>query len=337
MPENSTHLMQPLDVSVFAPMKREWRKVLGAWKEECEGAGTNYATVPKQAFPRILRKLLKKDYSKAIISGFECTGLFPLNPARALSKLPVEDREVETHVQQQLLDKLSAMRYNPGPNTHAQRPKKADKLPPGASYTCKAKGKSPAVRPSGDSLRSSSSSSSETGSDSDHDSESDSSETENSASVRASVNRLSLKVAVAKKKRLAQEKSAAAAAERRDRDLQVDVDSEEEVEGLAGQQQAAATKSRNVPVLVTQEKEKEGEEIYLPGVFVVALYAGDWFVGQVLNKKEEPEADEREDYLLLNFMEKMRGDVLKWPSKVDHLNMLKVSQVIYRYRTYLNY
>lgn len=48
LPENSTHLMQPLDVSVFAPMKRQWRAVLGRWKEECEAAGTNFATVPKQ-------------------------------------------------------------------------------------------------------------------------------------------------------------------------------------------------------------------------------------------------------------------------------------------------
>jgi hypothetical protein len=29
LPKNSTHLMQPLDFAIFAPMKRRWREVLG--------------------------------------------------------------------------------------------------------------------------------------------------------------------------------------------------------------------------------------------------------------------------------------------------------------------
>jgi hypothetical protein len=48
LPENSTHIMQPLDVSVFAPMKRKWREILGNWKDECTAAGDNYASIPKQ-------------------------------------------------------------------------------------------------------------------------------------------------------------------------------------------------------------------------------------------------------------------------------------------------
>lgn len=48
LPENSTHLLQPLDVSVFAPMKRRWRQILGDWKDECVRNGTNYASIPKQ-------------------------------------------------------------------------------------------------------------------------------------------------------------------------------------------------------------------------------------------------------------------------------------------------
>ena len=47
-PENSTHLLQPLDVAVFAPVKKEWRKVLNAWKEEMVADGQNYASIPKQ-------------------------------------------------------------------------------------------------------------------------------------------------------------------------------------------------------------------------------------------------------------------------------------------------
>jgi hypothetical protein len=52
LPENSTHLLQPLDVAVFGPMKRKWKEVLTAWKEECARKGTNYATIPKQVIKK---------------------------------------------------------------------------------------------------------------------------------------------------------------------------------------------------------------------------------------------------------------------------------------------
>jgi hypothetical protein len=62
LPENSTHLLQPLDVAVFGPMKRRWREVLTSWKEECVRHGRNYATIPKHCFPGLLRQLLEKDF-----------------------------------------------------------------------------------------------------------------------------------------------------------------------------------------------------------------------------------------------------------------------------------
>jgi len=33
LPENSTHLLQPLDVSVFRPLKMNWRKVVRKFRE----------------------------------------------------------------------------------------------------------------------------------------------------------------------------------------------------------------------------------------------------------------------------------------------------------------
>jgi hypothetical protein len=72
LPENNTHLMQPLDVFVFAPMKRRWREVLSAWKDKCDREGRNFAALPKQQFPALIRKLMDKDYSESIKSGFEC-------------------------------------------------------------------------------------------------------------------------------------------------------------------------------------------------------------------------------------------------------------------------
>ena len=34
LPENATHMLQPLDVTVFGPMKRRWREILADWKED---------------------------------------------------------------------------------------------------------------------------------------------------------------------------------------------------------------------------------------------------------------------------------------------------------------
>ncbi len=52
LPENSTHILQPLDVAVFATMKKRWRAIVTEWKEECSRNGTNYATIPKQVILR---------------------------------------------------------------------------------------------------------------------------------------------------------------------------------------------------------------------------------------------------------------------------------------------
>jgi hypothetical protein len=60
---------------------------------------------------------------------------------------------------------------------------------------------------------------------------------------------------------------------------------------------------------------------YPPQSFVVALYQGDWFVGQVMNKYGNPEAETSEDYILVSFMEKTMGDLLKWPRHLDILNV----------------
>jgi len=138
LPENSTHIMQPLDVSVFGPMKKRWRTILNDWKEECTANGHNYASIPKQDFPGLLKKLLEKDFGPAIRGGFEGTGLCPFSVERAISKLPMDldDREVETQVESTLLRTLDNMRHNAPANRAAARPKKSDKLPAGAAYTC---------------------------------------------------------------------------------------------------------------------------------------------------------------------------------------------------------
>jgi hypothetical protein len=61
---------------------------------------------------------------------------------------------------------------------------------------------------------------------------------------------------------------------------------------------------------------------YPPQSYVVAIYQGDWYVGQVMAKEGEPEAEEGDQYILVSSLEKT-GDLLKWPKRSDILNMLK--------------
>ncbi len=85
---------------------------------------------------------MDKDYGPSIRSGFETTGIHPISVERALAKLPkeVDAAAVESAVQLQFVQTLEAMRYHGPTNKAAARPKKNEKLPAGASYTCKAGG-----------------------------------------------------------------------------------------------------------------------------------------------------------------------------------------------------
>jgi hypothetical protein len=62
---------------------------------------------------------------------------------------------------------------------------------------------------------------------------------------------------------------------------------------------------------------------YPPNSYVVAVYQGQWYVGQTIAKEGEPEAEEGDQYVLVSFMERSTGDLLKWPKRSDILNVLK--------------
>jgi hypothetical protein len=223
-------------------------------------------------------------------------------------------------VQQQLLNRLSEMRYSPAATTRAPRPKKSEKLPPGASYTCSpttsaAKGKQPAAKrkivpASGDY---SDSESSEDSSNSSSDESSDESGKERSRRVQNIIRRL------AKKRSLPEED-----------ENEQDDDCEAEVE-KAAEEQESHIKQKGEKEKQKGEKEKQtGEENqqYLPGSYVAVIYEGDWYVGEVIDKNGEPEAEEGESYVFVNFMEhnqqgSKQGERLVWPKKLDMLNVLK--------------
>jgi hypothetical protein len=85
MPLYSSYLLQPLDVSCFAVLKRSYRSVV----QEQIRAGINY--VDKDDFLDLYLQACVATYSsKTIQSGFRATGLVPFNLDEVLSRLHIQ-------------------------------------------------------------------------------------------------------------------------------------------------------------------------------------------------------------------------------------------------------
>lgn len=81
LPANSTHLTQPLDVAVFGPMKKQWRKELNAWKDHCLANNIKNVTIPKERFGALLQGMMANNTINNVantVSGFAACGIFPL-------------------------------------------------------------------------------------------------------------------------------------------------------------------------------------------------------------------------------------------------------------------
>lgn len=76
LPPHSTHVLQPLDVAVFKPLKSEWRKIVE------EHNGLSFESINKTVFPKLLKQLVtsgKALLRRHAVAGFESTGIFPIN------------------------------------------------------------------------------------------------------------------------------------------------------------------------------------------------------------------------------------------------------------------
>ena len=89
LPPNATHLLQPVDVAFFRPMKTDWRKDLTEWKKST--SGSRCTNVPKDEFPGLLKTLmteLSKDTETNLKPGFRKTGIYPLDKEQVRRRLP---------------------------------------------------------------------------------------------------------------------------------------------------------------------------------------------------------------------------------------------------------
>ena len=69
---NSTHLLQPLDVAVFRPVKTAWKRILETWRKDSRTRGS----IPKGHFPGLLSRLYSHLKPENLVAGFKASGIF---------------------------------------------------------------------------------------------------------------------------------------------------------------------------------------------------------------------------------------------------------------------
>lgn len=77
LPPNTTHIMQPADVSVFRPLKLQWRETIKNWLDDEDNS---HKKLSKVTFCPLLQQTLKQITSDTIKNGFRKCGLYPFNP-----------------------------------------------------------------------------------------------------------------------------------------------------------------------------------------------------------------------------------------------------------------
>lgn len=139
LPANATHILQPLDVAFYGPLKRHWRDILLQWKKS---AGRRLSCLPKDQFPQLLSQLMIKLHeddqaTKNLKSGFRTCGLHPFNVDTVLKKIPDARPTVNSSiVLNAVVDILKNLRSETTTRAPTVKRKKVS-VPPGKSITSK--------------------------------------------------------------------------------------------------------------------------------------------------------------------------------------------------------
>ncbi|KAM9874235.1 transposase, partial [Verticillium dahliae] len=87
MPPHSSHILQPLDVGCFGPLKQAYGRQI----EEMMKAGTSHIT-EEDFFPAFLAAFQAAMTERNVQGGFRGAGLVPFNPKSVISRLNVKPR-----------------------------------------------------------------------------------------------------------------------------------------------------------------------------------------------------------------------------------------------------
>lgn len=113
LPPNTTHLTQPLDIAYFRPLKMKWRQIITDYKL----SGPN-KIIAKSDFPRLLKSLtmaLSENGQGNLRSGFEKSGIYPLNREKVLQRIPTNenlDPAVQQNVSASIIELLETRRFS---------------------------------------------------------------------------------------------------------------------------------------------------------------------------------------------------------------------------------
>ncbi|XP_076807574.1 uncharacterized protein LOC143450773 [Clavelina lepadiformis] len=127
---NATHLLQPLDVSVFGPGKRMWRRILAEWRKESRSKNS----IPKNIFPMLLKRFCDglNEKQQNLVAGFKACGIFPKDREQVLKRLPPANSQP---VQEVLGNAVATMLEEYiSPRQTATR-KRGPKITPGAAIS----------------------------------------------------------------------------------------------------------------------------------------------------------------------------------------------------------
>ena len=74
-PSHTTHLLQPLDVGVYGPIRTAWVQILVEFSYSHIGKA-----LTKEGFPALLKQILLRGFTGSnVIAGFKATGIVPFN------------------------------------------------------------------------------------------------------------------------------------------------------------------------------------------------------------------------------------------------------------------
>ena len=111
----TTHLLQPLHVAWFAPLKKVCRKTLEDWKKSPQGL-KHKGALPKENFNKLLKTLVSRleengASSENLVSGFLKCCLYPFHPDAVYQRLPSENvMSLRKSLDESLLQQLQSMR-----------------------------------------------------------------------------------------------------------------------------------------------------------------------------------------------------------------------------------
>lgn len=103
---NSTHLMQPMDVAIFGPLKKKWRAAVHSWKFK----NHSFSTLSKEHFADLLHKVILENVKpEYFVAGFRTSGLYPFSADgidyRKLIDANVVHDEVENEAEEKEIER----------------------------------------------------------------------------------------------------------------------------------------------------------------------------------------------------------------------------------------